>query len=140
MTDNPNAPTPVILHLFLGIGLVTLSLAFFVLRYVGFQLMGDTVAPTVAYVLSGLSVVLAAITLVIFKPRVPDRSPGQSVDEDRSTPEVVARTTTVWFLLEGAGTIAAVGYFFSGEPVSAIVTIAAIVAFWLCGPNVFAKA
>ena len=65
----------------------------------------------------------------------PDRSPGQSVDEYWSTPATVASIMTVWFLLEGAGTIAAVGYFFS-EPA----TGAAIVAFWLCGPNVFAKA
>ncbi len=140
MTESQNAATPVTLHLFLGIGLVTVSLAFFVLRYLGFQLMHDTVPPIVAYVLSGLSVVLTALALVIFKPRVPDRSPGQSVDEYWSTPEVVARIMTVWFLLEGAGTIAAVGYFLTGEPVSAIATGAAIVAFWLCGPNVFAKA
>ena len=140
MTESQNAATPVTLHLFLGIGLVTVSLAFFVLRYLGFQLMHDTVPPTVAYVLSGLSVVLAALALVIFKPRVPDRSPGQSVDEYWSTPEVVTRIMTVWFLLEGAGTMAAAGYFFTGEPVSAIATGAAIVAFWLCGPNVFAKA
>ena len=70
MTESQNAATPVTLHLFLGIGLVTLSLAFFVLRYLGFQLMPhDTITPAVAYVLSGLSVVLATLALVIFKPR-----------------------------------------------------------------------
>jgi hypothetical protein len=100
----------------------------------------DAVTPILAYFFSGLSVVFAALALVIFKPRVPDRSPGQSVDEYWSTPEVVARIMPVWFLLEGAGTMAAVGYFFTGEPVSAIAMGATIVAFWLCGPNTFAKA
>jgi hypothetical protein len=36
--------------------------------------------------------------------------------------------------------MAAIGYLLTGEPASAIVTGLAIVAFRLCGPNVFAKA
>jgi hypothetical protein len=42
--------------------------------------------------------------------------------------------------LEGAGMVAAMGYLITGESVSAIATILAILALWLCGPNVFAKA
>jgi hypothetical protein len=84
VTANQKAATPATLHLFLGIGLVTLSLTFFVLRYLGFQVMPhDGITRAVAYVLSGLSVVLAALALVIFKPRgvlVYARSGGQNHD------------------------------------------------------------
>ncbi len=47
---------------------------------------------------------------------------------------------SVWFLMEGAGMLAVVGYFVTGEPIAAIAAGLTIVAFWLCGPNVFAKA
>jgi hypothetical protein len=52
----------------------------------------------------------------------------------------VRKVLLVWILLGGAGTLAATGYLVTGNPVSAIVTGLAIVAFWLCGPNAFAKA
>ena len=142
MTDRPTAATPVTLHLFLGIGLVGLTLAFVVLRYLGIPEMPrpGRITLVVAYALSGLALVLAAVALVVLKPRVPGRPAEQSVGEYWATPEVVARVMPVWFLLEGAATIAAAGYFFTGAPVSAITTGALIVAFWLCGPNTFAKA
>lgn len=130
-----------VLHRFLGIGLVSLAASCLVLRYLGIASMPrhDSVTPVIAYTLSAFGVVLAAVALVVFKPRVPDRLPGQSVEQYWSTPEVGAKVLPVWFLLEGAGIMAAVGYFFTGEPVSAVATGVAIVAFWLCGPNVFAK-
>ncbi len=143
MTERATAATPVTLHLFLGIGLVGVTLAFVVLRYLGIPQMprhDDGITPMVAYALSALALVLAAVALVVLKPRVPGRPSEQTVGEYWSTPEVVARVMPVWFLLEGAATIAAAGYFFTGAPVSAITTGALIVAFWLCGPNVFAKA
>ena len=46
----------------------------------------------------------------------------------------------VWFLMEGAGMMAAVGYLLTGQPVSVVAMGVAIVAFWLSGPNAFAKA
>lgn len=141
MTDRPTATTP-LLHRFLGIGLVTVSASLTVVKYLGLAptLRHDDVTSVIAYAFSGLAVVLAAVALVVFKPRVPERSPGQSVEEYWSTAEVGSKVLPVWFLLEGAGTIAAVGYFLSSEPMAAVATGVVIVVFWWCGPNVFAKA
>jgi hypothetical protein len=52
----------------------------------------------------------------------------------------VGKVMPVWFLLEGAATIAATGYFLTGAPVCAVVAGALVVAYCLCGPSVFAKA
>jgi hypothetical protein len=51
----------------------------------------------------------------------------------------ISRVCGGWFLLEGAGTMAAVGYFLTSEPVAAVAAGVLIGAFWWCGPNVFAK-
>jgi hypothetical protein len=140
IAGDPQATTP-LLHRFLGIGLVILAALFFALRTLGLapELGHDSVTRVMAYTLSGCGAGLAAVALLVFKPRVPDRSSGQSVEQYWSTPEVSTKVVPVWFLLEGAGTLAAVGYFLTGEPVSAGATGVLIVAFWLCGPNVFAK-
>jgi hypothetical protein len=142
LTDRPTTPTPVTLHLFLGIGLMAVTVALFVLRYLGIPQVPrhEGITPMVAYGFSALALVLAAVALVVIKPRVPSRPPEQSVNEYWSSPEVLAKVMPIWFLLEGAATLAAIGYLFTGEPVTAITTGAAVVAYWLCGPNVFAKA
>jgi hypothetical protein len=121
---------------------MAVTLALFVLRYLGIPHVPrhEGITPLVAYGFSALALVLAAVALVVIKPRVPGRPPEQSVNEYWSTPEVLAKVLPIWFLLEGAGTLAAIGYLFTGEPVTAITTGAAVVAYWLCGPNVFAKA
>ena len=143
--ERPMATTPAstpVLHRFLGIGLVLVAAAFLVLRYLGIAplLPIDRFTIEIAYGSSGLAVVLAAVALFVFKPRVPNRVPGQSVQEYWSTPEVCAKVIPVWFLLEGAGMMAAAGYLLAGEHVSAITMALAIGAFWLCGPSEFAKA
>src|SRR6476661_7640736 len=101
-----------LLHRILGIGLVSLAAAILVLRYVGIAPLPqhDRVTLMIAYALSGFGVVLVAVALFVFKPRVPDRRPGQSVEQYWSMPEIGAKVFLVWILLEGAGTIAAVGY------------------------------
>jgi hypothetical protein len=142
--DRMPAATPAtvpMLHRFLGIGLLTVAAALLLLKYFGIApgLRADSVTRLIAYSLSGIAVVLAAVALVVFKPRVPERSAAQSVEEYWSTPEVGSKVLPVWFLLEGAGTIAAVGYFLSSEPVAAVAMGVLIAAFWWCGPNVFAK-
>jgi len=116
--------------------------ALVVLTYLGIVplLASDEVTLQVAYAFSGLAVLLAVLALMVFKPRVPERRPGQSVEEYWSTPEVSAKATRVWFLLEGAGMMAAVGYLMTAEPVPAVLTGLAIVAFWSYGPDTFAKA
>lgn len=130
-----------LLHRFLGIGLTALAAAACVFKYLGaVPLLGHgSVTPVVSYALSGIAAVIAAVALLVMKPRVADRGPGQSVEQYWSTPEVGTKVLPVWFLLEGAGILSVVGYLLTGELVSATATGLAIVAFWLCGPTLFAK-
>ena len=138
----PAAPaTAPLLHRSLGIGLVMMAGVMSVLRYRG---LAPTLPPesitSIAYTLSALCVVLVAVALLVIKPRVPDRRPQQSIEEYWSTPGVGAKAFLVWFLMDGAGMIGAVGYLLTGETVAFAAMGVAIVAFWLCGPNMFAKA
>ena len=138
---SPPRPVPLpLLHRFLGIGLVMTAAVLFFVRSVGAAPLVGTGAPLVAYAASGGALVQFAVAFLVFKPRVPQRPMGESVEQYWSTPQVVAKILPVWFLMEGAGIIAAVGYFLTGEPVSALVAGLAIVAFWLTGPNVFGSA
>jgi len=131
-----------LLHRFLAIGLVMLAAVLVGLRHLTLtpMLPDDNVPQLVAYAMSGLSLALAAVAYFILKPGVPERPPGQSVADFWSTPEVATKAMSVWFCLEGAGTISAAGYYLTGEPVCALAAVLGIVAFWSCGPNVFAKA
>lgn len=115
--------------MFLGIGLILLATVSGVLTYIGIVPLSppDGATPVIAYTLSGFGVVLAAVALVVLKPRVPDRRSGQSVEEYWSTPEVGAKVLPIWFLMEGAGTMATVGYLVTGEPLSAVTMGLAIV-------------
>jgi hypothetical protein len=144
MADRPTSSTQAtipLLHRFLGIGLVIVAASLLVIKYLGLvpTLRDGTVTLVIAYALSGIAVVLAAVALVVFKPRVPERPAAQSVEEYWTTPEVGTKVLPVWFLLEGGGTLAVVAYFLTGEPVAAVAAGALIAAFWWCGPNVFAK-
>ena len=131
-----------LLHRLLGIGLVMVATVFVTLTYLGIAplLPREGVSVVIAYALSGVGVVLGAIALLFLKPRAPERKPGQSVEHYWSAPETNARVLPVWFLLEGAGTTAAVGYLLTGEPVALIVAVLTTTAFWLCGPNAFDRA
>ena len=130
-----------LLHRFLGFGLMIVAAALFLLEYldIGPGLRDSSVTLVVAYALSGIAVVLGAVALFVFKPRVPERPTAQPVEEYWTTPEVGTKVLPVWFLLEGGGTLAVVAYFLTGEPVAAVAAGALIAAFWWCGPNVFAK-
>jgi hypothetical protein len=124
----------------LGIGLVGLAAACFLLRYLGIAPLGhDGVTSMIAYTPSAIGIVLAMVALFVFKPRVPHRSSELSVEQYWSKPEVARGVPLIWFLLEGAGALTAVGYFLTGEPVSAIAAGLTILAYWLCGPSVFVK-
>ena len=136
-----NTATAPLLHRFLGIGLVLVAAVFLVLRSLGIPHIAEASdgASIVAYGLAGTGAVLVAVALLVFKPRVPDRQPGQSVEAYWKTPEVAAKAFRVWFLLEGGAMMAAIGYFMTGQPGAAAAMVAAVVVFWLFGPNVFAK-
>jgi hypothetical protein len=131
-----------LLHRFLGIGLVMLAGTFLVLAYLGIApLLPPTDGrPVIAYALAAAGVLPVALALLVFKPRVPERRGGQPVEDYWSTPDVAAKALLVWFLMEGGAMLATIGFLLTGEPVSAIVMGVTVVAYWLCGPNVFAKA
>ena len=134
-----NAP---LLHRFLGIGLLLVAVALIIAR----QATADPEDPsnainrTIGYALAGMTVIQVCLALLVFKPRVPDRKPGQTVQQYWADPVVASRALLVWLILEGAGIVSAIGYFLSGEPVVMFTLAAAILAFWFTGPNVFAKA
>ena len=131
-----------LLHRFLGIGLVILATVFVGLYVFGRTplLPPDEVTRVIAYVLSGVSVVLLGVAFLILKPRVPARRAGQSEADYWTTPDAAGKIMQVWFVVEGAGTLSAVGFLLTGEPVAAIVMGAAVAAFWVVGPNAFAHA
>jgi hypothetical protein len=133
------AATVPLLHRFLGIGLVMVATVFITLGYLGIAplLPREGGSVVIAYAMSGFAVVLGAVALLFLKPKAPERKTGQSVEQYWSAPETSARVLPVWFLLEGAGTTAAIGYLLTGEPVSLVVTALAITVFWLCGPSAF---
>jgi hypothetical protein len=137
----PAATVP-LLHRFLGIGLVMVATVFVALGFVGIAplLPREGASPVIAYAMSGFAVVLGVVALLFLKPRVPDRKPGQSVEQYWSAPDAGARVLPVWFLLEGAGITSSIGYLLTGEPVALIVAVVAITVFWLCGPNTFDRA
>jgi hypothetical protein len=141
MSSSGTPATVLTVHRIFGIGLLAGVALFVGLRYVGIGSIPDGSTPRVlAYALASVAMVLTGIAMFIFRPRVPPRSPAQSVDQFWSAPEVAARMLRIWFYLEGAGTLAAAGYFFTGAPVTAVAAGLAIAAYWWCGPNRFANA
>jgi hypothetical protein len=129
------------LHLYLGLGLLIVSGVFLFLRLMDVAplLGGDRVGEMLGYVLSGVGVVVIGVAVLVFKPKAPERRSVQRVEDYWADPEVVKTVPLIWFLLEGATMIAAIGYLLSANAVPAIVTLAGLTAYWLNGPNVFAK-
>jgi hypothetical protein len=117
----PQANIP-ILHRFLGIGQVIVAAVFLVLRYLGAApiLSPDEGGSVIGYALAGFGMVLLAVALLVFKPRVPARRPE--------------------FLMEGAGILPAVGFLVTGHAVPLIVMGLAIVVFWMSRPDALATA
>jgi hypothetical protein len=112
-----------------------------VLTYLGIApiLPAGTVTPVIAYAPSVIAVALVAVALFVLRPRVPGCVPGQSGEEFWSAPEMGGKVLPIWFLLDGGGMIAAVGYILTSQPVSAFAMGLAIASYWWCGPDRFAK-
>lgn len=137
---SPRASAP-LLHRFLGIGLVLLTVAAGALRLAGTIPM---LPPDEATALLGPSFAVIAAALIvmvwfIFTPAVPQRRPGQSIDAYWTDPAVLAKVMRVWFLAEGAGVLSLVGYFITGSSIVAATAGVALVSFWLCGPSRFGQ-
>jgi hypothetical protein len=126
----------------LGAGLVVIAMAFLAITRLGSAPLRpiDEFTPYIVYASAGFAVGLMAVVLVVFKPRVPARGAGQPIAEYWAVPEVSAAVVLVWFLLEGAGIIATIGYGLTGQTVPALAMGLTIVAYWLCGPGQFTNA
>jgi len=129
------------LHRFLGFGLFTIATAAVAVKSLGVVSTPEQGEFTqmLAYAFSGIATVMVLVAFLVLKPRVPARTPGQSVDAYWSTPPIVAKVMLVWFVLEGGAMMGVLGYFLTGEVVAAGAALFGVAAFWLCGPNVFAK-
>jgi hypothetical protein len=89
------------------------------------------------YGLSALSLVLVAVAVLLLKPRVPVRKPRQPVEEYWAS--VTGTILPMWFVMEGAGLLAIVGYFLTGQTVAAAAIAISIGAFIWYGPKAFVQ-
>jgi FtsH-binding integral membrane protein len=140
--SQPPAPTGApLLHRFLGFGLVLIAIAAIVAKNAGFVSTPPTSDATrvLSYAFAAIAVMLVVVAFLFLKPRVPERRPEQSVQAYWSTPEIAAKALMVWFVLEGGAMMGVLGYFVTGEMLAAGAALFGIAAFWLCGPNVFAR-
>jgi hypothetical protein len=130
------------LHKFLGLGVTSILLMFTFLTWLGIApLLRDDggAARTIAYATAGVAAVIAGVVLLVLKPKVPERAPGQSVAQYWAAPASAQKVLLVWFLLEGGAVLAAIGFVLSGETIAAVVAAITVVVFWMNGPHVFAK-
>jgi pheromone shutdown protein TraB len=61
----------------------------------------------------------------------------QTPDEYWASPEVGTNVVLLWFMVEGAGMLAAVGYLLTGERPATLAMGLAIVMYWWCRPGLF---
>ena len=129
------------LHRFLGFGLLAIAAAAIAVKSLGVVSTPPQGEFTqmLAYAFSGIATVMVVVAFLWLKPRVPERTPGQSVETYWTTPAIVAKVMLVWFMLEGGAMMGVLGYFMTGEVVAAGAALFGVAAFWLCGPTVFAK-
>jgi hypothetical protein len=132
------SPPPVLLHRFLGIGLVVTGAALIVARRLAADAGPDDVT-LFEYVFSALGAAMAGVALLFLKRQVPERRPGQTTPQYWADTQVVSRAQLFWFILQGAGIIAAVGHFLSGGPFTGAVWAFVAATFWMNGPAVFTK-
>jgi hypothetical protein len=141
MANQTPASVP-LLHRFLGLGMVLLGVAFGIAKFSGIApgiQSPDGTMETIGYVLTGISLATAIVAFAFLKPQVPERKPGQTVEQYWTTIDVAMKATRFWFALEGGGVIAAVAYFLTGLTAAALAFALLTALFWIAGPNMFAK-
>lgn len=134
-TTRAGPPIPPVLHRSLLTGQLILTGVMIFLR------SGETSPPLsddnqmLGYGLSALSLVLVAVALLLLKPRVPVREARQPIEEYWTS--ATSAILPMWFVMEGAGLIAIVGYFLTGQTVAAAAIAISIGAFIWYGPKAF---
>jgi hypothetical protein len=136
-TRTPQAPQadPVLLHKFLGIGLVIVGGAMIIVRHSIADAPGGSALP--AYAVAGVSAVMLGAALMLLRPLVPRRRAGQTVAAYWADVAVTRKALLVWFILEGAGVMASISYFLGGGPYALLLIAASVAAYWMNGPGVF---
>lgn len=135
MATRSGPPLAPVLHRSLLTGLLLLTGVMVVLR------SGDTGARSsddnqvLGYSFAALSVLLVAIALLFLKPRVRAQEPRQPVEEYWAS--VTPAILPMWFVMEGAGMIAIVGYFLTGLTAAAAAIGISIAVFIWYGPRAF---
>ena len=100
----------------------------------------DDASRLVGYGMAGIAAAVLLVAIVFMKPRVPGRMGGESVPDYWMRPEVVQPAMLVWFLMEGAGVLASVAFALTAVAAAAGVMVLCVAAYWLIGPNAFARA
>jgi hypothetical protein len=129
------------LHRFLGAGLSVVAAVFVAMTYLGAAplLAAEGATLPVTYGLPAVSCAIVAVALFVIRPRVPDRTSMETPDEYWARPEVGTNVVLLWFMVEGAGMLAAVGYLLAGGPPATLAMALAIVVYWWCRPGLFLK-
>ena len=129
------------LHRFLGIGVAILAAVFIVMTVLGSAplLADDESAAIIGYGLCGIALAMVAVAIVVFKPRIPGRRPGQSVEQYWADLEAVSKIMPLWFLLEGAVVLACIAFLMVGGPVALVTMGLTMAAYFLNGPEQLAR-
>ena len=142
MTTQQAANAP-LLHRFLGIGMTLLAAVFVGMMALGIgPLLKETEGDSslLGYLMAGLALAIIGVARLVLKPRVPERRPGQSVQDYWSSTDTAGRIMLVWFLLEGGSILAAIAFLLTGVAAAGLVMAGGIALFWLTGPNAFGGA
>jgi hypothetical protein len=127
------------MHRFLGLGVTFVAVVFLGLRQMG---MGPLLAegestPAITWALKGGTILLAAIALLVLRPRVPRAQPGQTPTQFWATPANAQAAQLFWFVLEAACIIASIGFLMTGDRFLGATMVAMVFIFWLNGPARF---
>ena len=88
-----------------------------------------------AEIFGGLQLVILAVAVLVFKPRIPGRTAAQSVQAYWASQETISRVLPVWFLCDGAAILGIVAYGLTGHVIPAAVAGLALVACILLSPG-----
>jgi len=128
------------LHRVLLIGQLTSMAVFLFVHFRGIVPLRDSdTASLVAYALSGIAALQVIAAFFVLKPRVPTRSPAQSVEQYWSTPSSTQQIFLVWFILEAGVVLSAVGFLLTGDPLPAVIAGVGILFFFRSGPSAFTE-
>jgi hypothetical protein len=130
----PNAARIVrILHAAVFGGLVVIGLTFALVLRLALQ-APLVPAAWIGVVLAVLALAVLAVAVSALRPRIPERRADQSADLYWSDARNRGLAIVLWVVVEGAGVLAAVGYFLTGSLVAAGALAVVLGAMILLGP------